>query len=775
MTSPPRHSIRDPEHDRDDAEAGEARGVLAWFAKNAVAANVVMAVLILGGLVMLLSGNIKQEVFPEVDLDMVLVQVPYPGASPEEVEQGVILALEEAVRGLDGVKEVRGTAGEGTGVVAVDLLLGANVDRTLSDIKSAVDRVTSLPEDAERPVVSLATTRRQVISLVFYGDVGEKVLRSLVDDARDELLENEHITQVELSGVRPLEIAIEIPQEQLRKHGLTLDQVAEAVRRASVDLPGGEVRTKGSEVLLRTKERRDIGTEYEDVVLVSRPDGTEVRVGDIAEVEDGFEEVDREAHFNGERAVMLNIFRVGDETPIEVADAAKAFVQEHASALPPGVSIATWNDRSDVYRDRINLLLRNAYLGLALVLITLGLFLETRLAFWVTLGIPISFLGGLLLMPTMDVSLNMISLFAFIVTLGIVVDDAIVVGEAIYKHRRDGMPFIKAAIAGVREVAVPVVFAIITTCIAFAPMLFVPGVMGKFFRNIPVVVILVLLISLVECLLILPAHLAHTRQPHLSGVRGWVHRQQQRFSRAVERFVDNVYAPFLRTCLRWRYFTLAAGVAILVATLGLWVGGRMKFTFMPKIDHDLVKATVELPVGTPASATQDIEERMTSTAQKLLHEVGEGKNISRGIYSELGANVNQDGGPPRSGTSDSGSHLATVMVYMVPSDERDITGAEFAKRWREAIGELPGVESLKFDYSIGGTGGDPIDIELSHPNQDELEAASQELAAALGEFPGVIDIDDGFARGKEQLDLKLTAHGRALGLREMDLARQVRG
>ncbi|MFW6066896.1 MAG: efflux RND transporter permease subunit [Myxococcota bacterium] len=767
-------SIRDPEHDRDEAEAGEERGPLAWWAKNNVAANVLMVVLIGGGLVMMLAGQIRQEVFPEVDLDMVLVQVPYPGASPEEVEQGVVLSIEEAVRGLDGVKEVRSTATEGTAVVAVELLLGTDPDRALSDVKSAVDRITSFPEDSERPVVSLATTRRQVISLVFYGDVGEKSLRSIAERARDDLLQSEAVTQMELSGVRPLEIAIEVPQAELRKHGLTLDGIAQAVRAASVDLPAGELRTQGGDVLLRTKERRDLGQEYERIVLRSQPDGTEVRIGDVADVKDGFQEVDREAFFNRRRAVMLNVYRVGDETPIEVAEAVKEHARDMRADLPPGVGVATWSDRSEIYRDRIDLLLRNAYLGLALVLLTLGLFLEMRLAFWVTLGIPISFLGGLLFMPAMDVSLNMISLFAFIVTLGIVVDDAIVVGEAVYKHRRDGMPFIKAAIAGVREVAVPVVFAVITTCIAFAPMLFVPGVMGKFFRVIPIVVILVLLMSLVECLLILPAHLAHTRQAKETGIRGWVHHQQQRFSRAVERFVGNVYAPFLRRCLRWRYLTMAVAVAVLLATLGLWVGGRMKFTFMPKIDHDLITATLEMPVGTPADVTRGMQRRMTRAAQQVVEDAGGDRDISRGIFSELGAALDPEGGP-QAGDTSSGSHYATVMVYLVQSDQRDISGREFAERWREEVGDLPGAESLQFDYSIGGTGGAAIDLELSHPNEETLEQAASELARTLGNYAGVIDVDDGFALGKQQLDLTLTQQGRALGLTELELARQVRG
>jgi multidrug efflux pump subunit AcrB len=743
------------------------------MAKNSVAANVLMLVLILGGAGMLLFGVIRQEVFPEVDLDLVVIQIPYPGASPEEVEQGIILAAEEGVRGLDGVKEVRSTATEGMGVVAVELLLGTNADRALSDIKSAIDRVTSFPEEAERPVVSMATTRHQVISLVFYGDADEKVLREIAERTRQDLLQHERITQTELSGIRPLEISIEVPRDNLRKYGLTLEQVAQAVRQASVDLPAGEVRTASGEILLRTKERRDRGMDFQGIVLLAQADGTEVRLGDVATVRDAFQEVEREAFFNGERAVMLNIYRVGDETPIEVAEIVKDYVAEHTQDLPPGIQLATWNDSSEIYRDRINLLLRNAVWGLLLVLLTLGLFLEMRLAFWVTLGILISFAGGLLFLPAADISINMISLFAFIVTLGIVVDDAIVAGEAIYKHRQDGKPFLRAAIDGVREVAVPVVFAVLTTCIAFAPMLFVPGVMGKFFRNIPIVVIAVLLISLVEALLILPAHLAHTKPAGGKGIRGYLHQKQQRFSRGVERFVETVYAPFLRRCLDWRYLTVAVSIAMFIAALGVQQGGRIKFTFMPKIDHDLVTATLEMPVGTRGEVTSEMKSRMVTAAQRVLEEVSNGRNISRGIYAEAGAAINPNSGP-RPGDTNTGGHFATAMVYLVQSDDRDISARDFAERWREALGEIPGAESLQFDYSIGGTGGAPIDIQLSHPDTEILETAASELAAELRQFAGVTDVDNGFAPGKEQLDVTLTGQGRALGLTEGDLARQLR-
>jgi multidrug efflux pump subunit AcrB len=494
-------------------EARSARkGLLAWAASNSVAANLIMIMFIVGGLVM--APKIKQEVFPEVVQDIVQITVPYPGASPAEVEQGVILALEDEVRGLDGVKEVRATAQESVATISVELMTGTNRDVALNDVQRAVDRISSLPADVERPVITLVSNRREVVSLILYGDTDEQTLKKLGEQVRDELLQDKRITAVEVEGVRDPEISVEVPQENLRRYGLTLEAVAGAITRASVELPGGGVRTESGEVLLRTRERRDAGEDFEDIVVTSRPDGGQVTVGALGKVVDGFQDSDyKQAYFNGKRAVRVKVFRVGDQSPITVSDAVKEY-QKNAQ-LPAGIQVAVWSDTSEIFRDRIDLLMRNAYSGLALVLICLALFLDIRLAFWVAMGIPVSFLGAMLLMPTLGVSINMISLFAFILTLGIVVDDAIVVGEAVHKRRSDGLPRLQAAILGVKDVAGPVVFSVLTTVVAFMPLLFIPGVSGKFFVVIPLIVIPILLMSLFESLFTLPAHLAHM------GEGGW--------------------------------------------------------------------------------------------------------------------------------------------------------------------------------------------------------------------------------------------------------------
>lgn len=732
-------------------------GVLAWMASNTVAANLLMLLFIVGGFLMI--SRVKQEVFPEVELDTVVISVPYLGAAPAEVEQGIILAIEEQVRGIDDVKEVNSTAVEGAATIRAELILGADSQDALNEIKSAVDRVPSLPADAERPIVSLASNRREVISLVIYGDKDEKSLRQLAEQVREELLSDSRITVADLDGVRRPEISIEIPQENLRRYNLTLEQVASAVRLASVDVSGGSVKTRSGEILLRTKERRELGPEFYDIVVLSRPDGSRVTVRDLGVVIDGFEESDKAAYFNGQRAVRVTVYRVADQTPLEISAAVNAYRDAKVNNLPDGVSIAVWNDSSEVYRDRISLLLRNALQGLILVLLVLGLFLEIRLAFWVTLGIPISFLGAILFMPAIDVSLNMISLFAFILTLGIVVDDAIVVGEAVHTQRQKGKGPLEAAILGVKEVSTPVVFSVLTTVVAFSPLLFVPGITGKFFKNIPMIVIPILLISLVESLMILPAHLSHHQSPKERGFLGFIFKLQGRFADWLERMIERYYQPVVRAAVNQRYLTMSIGVAFLIAAGGVVAGGRVKFDFFPKIEGDVVRANLALPFGSSAKDTKAIMQHMVTQAQESFKELGGQEKLSRGIYAVL------DTG---------GSHTANVSIFLVPADQREVTTTEFTNLWRKKVGEQPGVDTLTFDFSTGFSGGAPVDVELSHPDPKTLEEAASKLAERLKTYNGLFDIDDGFTLGKEQLDFQLLPAARSLGITESELGRQLR-
>ena len=744
------------------------KGAIAWMAQNSVASNLLMFVLIIGGLIF--AGQIKQEVFPEFELDVITISVPYPGASPSEVEQGVVLAVEEAVRGIDGVKRVTSTARESVASISVEVLLGADADKVNQDVKNAVDRIVSFPQDSERPVVALANNRNEVISLVISGDVDERTLRSLAEITRDKLLQRPDVTQVELDPELPMEISVEVPQSKLRAYNLSYQQIANRVRAASVEIPGGELETPGGEVLLRTDERRDLADEFANIEIVSAATGSDVRLGEIATIKDGFQDKDISTYFAGKPAIRVRVFRVGNQTPITVSEAVHEFMDEEAGALPPGVQYSVWSDRSEIYRDRVDLLLRNAFMGLILVLITLGLFMQFGLAFWVTMGIPISFLGAMLLMPTIGVSINMISLFAFIVALGIVVDDAIVVGENIFTMRQKGLPFMEAAIRGAQEVSTPVVFSVMTTVMAFSPMLFVPGAFGKIFAVIPAIVISVLLISLVESLFVLPAHLAHGSE-NPNAVMRFINAQQQRFSDGMESFITKIYQPAVRVAVQWRYLTLAVCISMLFASIGLVAGGRLEFSFFPKIDGDVITARVRLPVGSPVESSEAMRYRLERTAQKIVDNNG-GDAIVRGRLSQIGQGIAGGGPNPQAGST--GSHVADMAIFLVPTDQRNINASEFADKWRKEFGDVAGVDSLSFSYNIGPSAGLPINIQLSHRDTRVLQEASARLAESLRQFNGVTDIEDGFADGKPQLNFTIRPEARSLGLTEQDLGRQIR-
>ena len=738
----------------------EARGPIAWMAGHSVAANLIMLLCLVGGYLSLRS--MKQEVFPDLQTDAVSVMVAYPGASPEEVESGILMAIEDGVHDLDGIDEITSVAREGSGSVTIELLLGADTQRAAQDIQSEVDRIVTFPEDAEEPQVAIVSRRRQVLSLAIHGDVPDTVLHEAAEQMRDELLQDPDITQVDVSGLPPLEIAIEVSQENLRRHGLSLEELAARLRNASVDLPGGGIKSRSGEILLRVKERRDFGREFARLPVITTADGSQVLLEQIATVRDGFEDTDRYAAYNGQPAVFLDVYRVGKQTPITVSDAVHRRLGIARTRLPSGLAMDLSRDMSTIYRQRVELLLRNGTIGLVLVLCLLGLFLEARLAFWVMMGIPISFLGSFLVLPSTGVTVNMISLFAYIIALGIVVDDAIVVGENTYHYRQEGLPFLPAAIRGAREVAMPVTFSILTNIATFVPMYFVPGTIGKIFRMIPVVVCTVFLISLGESLFVLPAHLAHQKERRRRGLTAWLHGKQQAFSIAFRRWVRERYGPFLAFTLRHRYLTLSVAAAILAAMLSYALSGRMGFELFPKVESDRSEATLVLPYGSPVARTEAIVRRLTDGVAQVVAECGHPELVA-GTSAEIGAN---------------GGHTGRVRVELAEPDVREtiMSTEAFTQRWRAAVGEVVGIEYLKFASDAGGPGsrGYPVTIELSHRDVDVLERASTELAATLEGYPRVKDVDDGFQPGKPQLDFTIKAEGKSLGLTARTVARQVR-
>ncbi|MEE2901042.1 MAG: efflux RND transporter permease subunit [Myxococcota bacterium] len=746
-------------------------GSIAWMAQNSVAANLLMAVLLLGGLVSML--RVKQEVFPAFDIDTITVAAGYPGASPDEIEKSIVVAIEDSIRDVDGIKKISSRALEGSGQVYAELRNGANPERTLSEVKTAVDRITSFPEDMERPNTSLMASRRSVISIMIYGDVGEQVLKSMSDIFYEDLLAMEAITTVDVRGLPPPEISIEISQKALRQHGLTIEGVARTIRNASVEVPGGGVKTQRGEILLRVTERREFGREFSDIIVKSGRNGNQVKLSEVAQIRDDFKETDQSASFNGKPAIRLTVMRVGNQKPLEIANAVKQYVNDMRPTLPEGVQVATWGDQSEIYKDRIGLLTRNGIYGLFLVLGVLGLILDFRLAFWVTLGIPISFFGSLIFFPAADASINMVSMMAFIITLGMVVDDAIVVGENIFTTRKTEKDPNVASIAGAHEVSVPVVFSILTTVSAFAPLFFVSGVMGKILWSVPFVVVSVLLLSLVESLYILPAHLAHTPLEPTNAILKKLQIIPIRANRILDNFIENQFQPVLRKAVEYRGLTIAIGFSGLIITIGLIAGGRIGATFLPRIPANRVQVSVELPYGTSVAYTKTVQTKLIEAAQKTAKSFGTQNGDIRGIYGLIGKRL-RGGGPVNTGSGAAGGHIAGVSVLLAENDKRSYGARQFTQKWRETIGEIPGVKSISFKFSRGPSGGAAINVELSHPSKDTLEEAARRTAELLQSFDGVRDIDTGFDDGKPQIDFTLKPAARTLGITEVNLGRQLR-
>ncbi|HVR36616.1 MAG TPA: efflux RND transporter permease subunit, partial [Methylomirabilota bacterium] len=715
------------------------------------------------------------------------VSVLHPGAAPEEVEEGVCVRIEEAIQGLDGIKRIRSTAREGSGTVIVELLPGTDPRSALDDVKARVDAIETFPEEAEKPVIQEIILRSQVISVAVSGHAPEATLKRLGEQVRDEITSLPGVTQAELVVARPYEVSIEVSEESLRRFELTFDEVARAVRRASLDLPGGSLKTDGGEFLLRVKGQAYRAPAFEAIPLRAQADGSRLMLGDVARVVDGFAETDQEARFNGAPAVAVQVFRVGNQNALTLADTVRNYAETAQARMPDGITLTAYQDYSEYLRSRLNLLLRNAAIGFVLVFLVLALFLRFRLAFWVAIGIPVSFLGTLWLMPTLDISINMLTLFAFLLVLGIVVDDAIVVGENIHTELQTGKPPLQAAIDGCRRVAVPVIFSVLTTVAAFAPMTMVEGNTGKVMRGIPLIVIPTLIFSLIESMWVLPHHLSRVRQQtNNTGKPGVFHplkRFQRAFSHGLERFVERAYRPFLERCLEWRYLTLSVGAAMLILCLGLVGGGWLKFQFFPPVEGDDIAAYITLPEGTPPEITRRAVEQLERTAHALRREFdanaspdGEGGSLFRHTLASVGDQpyrtaVSRNAGS--TGENFARPNVGEVHIQLAPSEERDISSREIVNRWRELTGQIPDAVELVFTSSIFSSG-NAIDIQLSGPNVEHLRQAAGELKTLLARYPGVIDIADSHRAGKREVKLSIQPSAEALGLTLEDLGRQVR-
>ncbi len=758
--------------------------MIRWFTQNGVAANLLAGIVIVAGLFS--AFNIKLELFPELDLDMVSVAVPYPGAAPEEVESGIIELIEDRIQDVEGIKKITATAGEGYGSVLVEVERGYDATEVSDKIKVRVDTIDNFPEEAEEPTVEELLIRNEVISLAAYGDADVKTLKEIAEFVRDELNVREGITQVDIKGVAEFEISINVSEISLRQYGLTFDDVVQAIRSTSIDIPGGSIKSRGGEILLRTTGKVYTGAGFEDIPVITREDGAVVRVRDLASVDDGFVDDPLITEFNGKRAVLLRIFAVGDESALDISERVHAFADKINHDLPEGIQVEAFRDFTYYLKGRLQMLIENGIYGLLLVLLILTLFLRPSLAFFVMLGIPISFLGSMLFLPALGISINLASLFGFILVLGIVVDDAIVVGESVFtQFQQHGGPGVEASVAGAKRVSIPVTFAVLTTIVAFLPILTIPGFLGKFFYPIPVVVIATLIWSLIESKLVLPYHLTLC---HVGGgSRGeinWLQRQQRKIADSLENFIERRYRPTLKRAIEFRYATVAAFVAILLITGGMLGGKHLAFVFFPPVPSDYIVAKLVMPEGTPIELTTHAIEQMKDGLDRLITETkenGHGDPFDNAVITIGAQPFEGSGGPMGSSAQKSGANLAEIAVELVKrenlpagGDIESLSAPKLANRWRELIGPVAGVKELSFSANAAGAVGMPIDIQLSGRNFTQLQAASEAIKAKLATYEGLFDIKDNYSSGKREIQLDIHASAEPLGLRQSDLGRQVR-
>lgn len=742
------------EHEHDPALH---KGPTAWMANNAIAANLAMMVLFFGGIWSAL--NIQKEVFPQFELDIVNVDVSYPGAAPSEVESGILQPIEEAVRQVEGIREITSEAREGSASVQIEFVAGTDRMKAFQDVDQAIARIRTFPEEADRPEVELQGRQQEAMQLGLYGPVDTWTLRKLSEQLRDHLLSDPNITQVELGNVPDYITHVEIPTEVLRTYGLTLPEVANIIEASSQDIPAGAINSHDGVILLRLQERKVWAEEFANIEIVANASGATVRLSDIATITDGFEEGNFHSRFNGVPSVELEVFRTGTQSPLEIEEAVYRVMAEYERSLPPGVVWRIDSNNAEEYRDRLYLLLENGALSVVIVLAILSLFLAIRLAFWVMMGMAVSFIGGILFLGPLGVSINMISMFGFLVALGIVVDDAIVVGENTFEARKKYQNPLTAAIVGARSIAAPVTFSILSNVIAFIPLLFIPGETGKFWWPLPVVVMTVLIISLLEALFILPSHLAHVERGEGGNpVFRWIKDRQTAFAGHFDRFVRTHYSRLLDMCLRNRYVTITAAIALLAVASSYARSDHMGMIMMPEVSADEIEAGVRLPVGTTPEQ-----------AGKMALAITE---ATRQMYEEHDLHLAAEGIK----TNVRGQNFLDIEIVMRPPNERSMTAKELIQLWRDELGDIQGVDQITFEAERGPGGWQQdISIDLSHTDIDVLAEASQALMTIMRSFEGAADVNDNYDAGNKRIDFRLRPEGRALGLTPEDVGDQLRG
>ncbi|MFP8879663.1 MAG: efflux RND transporter permease subunit, partial [Myxococcota bacterium] len=738
--------------------------LISWFVDNGVAHNFIVILILAGGLLSL--PMIDQEIAPAISPNSISVSTEYADAAPDEVERGVAIKIEEALRSVQGIKRVSSVSSEGAGLTILELSSRVPSRRVLEDVQSRVDAMNGLPKDSARPLVRLWEFEEAVLYVSVSGPTSSRVLKALAEQVRDELSVLPDVGRVELLGTRPYEMAIEISKRDLGRYGLSFNDVATAVQRSSLSAPLGELKTDGSDLLLRVDGEAVERADFEQVVLLSKLDGTRLLLGDVAQVRDGFAETDQRVWLRGRPAILLQVMRTKHQRILDVSTAVHRYVDTAPVGRLSGVDVGIWRDDSIELRSRRDLLLKSGWQGLVLVFMVLAIFLRFRLAFWVSVCIPLCLVGTLAVLPVFDVSLNMVTFMALILTLGLVVDDSIVIGESIEREREGGASAIEAAKVGAERVAVPVLIAAFTTMIFFVPILFLENTIGHLARPLPIVVIACLSFSLIESLLILPHHLSAARRREERAQREGPIRAALEFqdfmSENFNRLRDRVFLPVLLAALRWRYLAASAALIIILGTVGASTGGWVPFRFLPHAEGRYVTASLTMPTGTSADETAAVIERIEGAAIELERETASDVKGSAGLVIEkivtfVGIQperIRSTEDDPIESNRYRGGHLGEVHLQLSAAESRTISGAEITDRWREKVGEITEVAELTFDSSIFLTA-DALALRLEGSDRKALRIAAEELKLGIAKLPGAYSIRDSMRPGKREIRIKL--------------------
>uniref|UniRef100_Q0HRN7 Acriflavin resistance protein n=1 Tax=Shewanella sp. (strain MR-7) TaxID=60481 RepID=Q0HRN7_SHESR len=735
------------------------KGILAWFARNSVAANLLMWALLIGGLFS--TVLINKEVFPSFNLNLLSITVAYPGAAPQEIEEGINIKIEEAIQDINGIKKVTSVASEGVGSITVEVEDDYDVQTVLDEAKLRLDAISTFPVNIEKPQIYKIEPENNVIWVSVYGDMSLHDMKELAKSVRDDLTQLPAVTRAKVTGVRDYEIGIEVSEDKLREYGLTFSQVALAVQNSSIDLPGGSIRAEDGDILLRTKGQAYTGDDFANIVVTTRADGSRVMLPQVATIKDDFEERLEYTRFNGKPAAIIEVTSVNDQNALDIAQQVKDYVEKRRATLPANAKLDTWGDLTHYLKGRLNMMMSNMFYGALLVFVILALFLDLKLAFWVMMGLPVCFLGTMLIMPLepFSMTINMLTLFAFILVLGIVVDDAIVIGESAYSEVERHGHSIDNVIRGAQKVAMPATFGVLTTIAAFIPMLMVSGPMGIIWKSIGMVVIMCLAFSLVESKFILPAHLAHMKFRKPGEPTGFFGRFKDRFNNRVQHFIHHSYRNFLERCIQHRYNVVAAFIGVLILSVALVVSGKVRWVFFPDIPSDFIQVQLEMDEGSSEQNTlkvvQDIEEALYKMNAKM--EKDNGSEVVKHSFINMSSRTS-----------------AFIFAELTKGEDREVDGETIAAAWREQLPELLSVKKLDFNASGNGGGGGDISFRLTSSDLEELSAAARELKQKLATYEGVYDIADNFSSGSHEIRLKIRPEAEALGLTLSDLARQVR-